>query len=218
MTSRVEGFIFRNLPGVASVLRTGYAFWRHRAAKRHVRHLVKRGEDVCLELGAGDRKRQDGWITVDITRNCDLFWDLRKGLPFPDESVSKIYSSHLFEHLTYEEGQRLLTECRRALVPSGVFSICVPNAKFYIDAYSKGDRLNVDPGLLHKPAYHNTTKIDYVNYVAYMNGQHKYMFDEENLLHILASCGFRNARLRDFDPQLDLKERDFESIYAEAEK
>jgi hypothetical protein len=54
--------------------------------------------------------------------------------------------------------------------------------------------------------------------MAYMDGQHKYMFDEENLIFILKSKGFRNVKLRQFDPTLDLKERDYESIYAEGEK
>jgi hypothetical protein len=51
-----------------------------------------------------------------------------------------------------------------------------------------------------------------------MAGEHKYMFDEENLVFILKSKGFRNVRLREFDPSLDMPERDIESIYAEAEK
>ena len=46
----------------------------------------------------------------------------------------------------------------------------------------------------------------------------KYMFDEENLIHILTSKGFRNVNQREFDPDIDLKERDYESIYAEATK
>jgi hypothetical protein len=68
-----------------------------------------------------------------------------------------------------------------------------------------------------KPAYNNTTRIDYVNYTAYMGGEHKYMFDEENLIHILTKASFKNVRLRVFDPGIDLQARDFESIYAEAE-
>jgi hypothetical protein len=48
-----------------------------------------------------------------------------------------------------------------------------------------------------------------------MNEDHKYMFDEENLVHLLERRGFRNVRLRPFDPAIDLKERDRESIYAE---
>ncbi len=71
---------------------------------------------------------------------------------------------------------------------------------------------------MYPPAFNHTTLIDYANFIAYMDGEHKYMFDEENLLHILKSNGFRNVRLRPFDPNLDLQERDFVSIYAEAEK
>jgi hypothetical protein len=44
------------------------------------------------------------------------------------------------------------------------------------------------------------------------------MFDEANLLKVLESAGFRNARPREFDPALDMESRDYESIYAEAEK
>jgi hypothetical protein len=40
------------------------------------------------------------------------------------------------------------------------------------------------------------------------------MFDEDNLLHRLSTCGLTEVSLRDFDPELDLKWRHFESIYA----
>jgi hypothetical protein len=103
-------------------------------------------------------------------------------------------------------------------VPDGKFSICVPNARIYIDAYVKGNSLDAATFFGYEAAYNYTTRIDYVNYTAYMGGEHKYMFDEENIVFILKSKGFRNVRLRDFDPSVDLQERDFESIYAEAEK
>jgi hypothetical protein len=51
-----------------------------------------------------------------------------------------------------------------------------------------------------------------------MDGEHKYMFDEENLVFILRSKGLKNVRLRQFDSSIDLQVRDFESIYAIAEK
>ncbi len=47
-----------------------------------------------------------------------------------------------------------------------------------------------------------------------MGNEHKYMFDEENLVNLLKKCGFSKVKLRDFNPDLDLKSRDFESIYA----
>jgi hypothetical protein len=51
-----------------------------------------------------------------------------------------------------------------------------------------------------------------------MDGHHKYMFDEENLVYILISHGFKNVKVRDFDINIDMLDRDFESIYAIANK
>ncbi len=180
--------------------------------------MLRERSELFVELGAGDKKGEGGWVTIDTTKNCDIFWDLRKGLPFPDESIAKIYSSHFFEHLSFTEIQTLLDECRRALIPGGTFSICVPNSRPYIEAYLKPDSLDEGRFFGYKPAYNNTTRIDCVNYIAYMDGHHKHMFDEESLPHILQSTGFRNAHLRPFNSSLDLEERDFQSIYAEAEK
>lgn len=191
---------------------------KHQLTKGRIRGVLAEGKKICIELGAGDKKGENGWLTIDMTPGCDLFWDLRKGIPFPNESVSKIYSSHFFEHLSFREGQQFLDECRRVLVPGGVFSVCVPNARLYLEAYVKSIPLEGGPYFGYKPAYNNTTRIDYVNYTAFMDGHHKYMFDEENLLHILNAKGFKNVRARSFDPELDIHSRDFESIYAEAEK
>ena len=202
---------------VKKIIRPASLFFKHKMSKLKIRRLLINQKDILLEVGAGNKKGCNGWLTIDMTRRCDLFWDLRKGIPFPDESVSKIYSSHFFEHLTFKDGQRFLDECLRVLLPGGTFSICVPNARLYIEAYLKSE-LDTDVFFGFKPAYNNTTKIDYVNYTAYSDGQHKYMFDEENLIHILNEKGMKNVRLREFDQNLDSKVRDFESIYAAAEK
>jgi predicted SAM-dependent methyltransferase len=195
-----------------------YTAVRHRLSKWKIRRKLKERNDISVEVGAGNRRGQGEWITIDMNDTCDIYWDLRKGLPFPNESLKKIYSSHFFEHLSFREAQRFLDECKRTLVPGGQFSICVPNARIYIEAYVNDNSLDAETFLVYQPACNHTTRIDYVNYMAYMGGVHKYMFDEENLLYILGSKGFKNPRLRQFDPTLDLQERDYESIYAEAEK
>jgi predicted SAM-dependent methyltransferase len=210
LKSVIQGRLPFALPIVAGI--------RHQLSKRKIRVLLRERREIFVELGAGDKRGTDGWLTMDVTKNCDVYWDLRRGIPFPNGSVKKIYSSHFFEHLSFGETQRMLDECKRVLVPGGLFSICVPNAKIYIDAYAKGNSLNAATFFGYGAAFNNTTRIDYVNYMAYMGGAHKYMFDEENLIFILHSKGFRNVHLREFDPSLDLRERDFESIYAEAER
>ncbi len=108
-------------------------------------------------------------------------------------------------------------ECKRVLVPGGKFLICVPNAKLFLDAYANGVAL--DPSYFHVvAAYNRTTLIDCVNYMAYMDGNHQYMFDEENLQHLLRAKGFRDVGPRPFDPRLDDPGKDNHSIYAQAEK
>ena len=218
MVSEIKKFIKENIPIIASIIKTIRHLAKHQLSKVHIRRLLQEKKKIYLEVGAGDKKGENGWVTIDVTKNCDIYWDLRNGLPFPNESISKIYSSHFFEHLSFKEGQKFLDECFRVLVQGGTFSICVPNARIYIEAYLKSESLDKNHFFGHKPAYNNTTKIDYVNYTAYMDGHHKYMFDEENLLYILKSKGFRNVHLREFDPNFDLKNRDLGSIYAEAEK
>jgi predicted SAM-dependent methyltransferase len=183
-----------------------------------LRQLAQLQPPLMVEVGAGGRPGENGWLTVDTEAGCDLYWDLREGLPFPDNSVERLYSSHFLEHLDYQEGEAFLGECYRVLQAGGEFSISVPNAAIYLDAYARKQAPEGKDFFGHFPAYNHTTRIDYVNYIAYMDGHHKYMFDEENLLHRLRACGLREVVRREFDPKLDLQWRDFESIYARGVK
>lgn len=183
-----------------------------------VEALLAGKEPVRLEIGAGPDRKLPGWTTADQCEGCDLIIDLMKPLPFPDNSVDMIYSSHVLEHFYFNDLMKLLAECRRVLKPTGVFSASVPNARIYIESYSSPS--SFDPAIYcrYSPAYNYNSKIDYLNYMAYMDGHHRYMFDEENIIAILGRAGLRSARLRPFDAGLDIKQRDFQSIYVQAEK
>ena len=157
----------------------------------------------------------NGFTTVDIN-GANISWDLKNGIPLKDNSVDLIYSSHLLEHIAFKELILFLKECKRILKNNGVFSVCVPNAGNYLNAYFKGETFENN---YYPPALIETgSKIDQINYMAYMDGTHKYLFDEENLINTLLTAGFKYAQLRKFDPNLDSKGRDYESIYAIAKK
>jgi predicted SAM-dependent methyltransferase len=185
-------------------------------ARRYVRRLLRTDDDIHLEIGAGSKRL--AWYTLDMNLECDLCWDLREGIPFPNNSVGCIYSSHLLEHFSHSELDCLLKDSARVLRPGGTFSVCVPNAKVYISAYVADSVLDERRFLGYQPAYYGEARIDYVNYIAYMDGCHRYMFDEENLLGMLRKAGFRKCRLREFDPSIDSEARRIGSIYAIAEK
>ena len=174
-------------------------------------------QTIKLNLGSGPETGKDGWTTVDIY-GADINHDLRKGIPLPNNCVEMIYSSHLLEHIPFQGLLKLLGECHRVIKPGGHISVCVPNAGNYIRAYMRKENFRTgqpmyEPGVVDTGSY-----MDQLNYVAYLGDEHKYMFDEENLINLLTKCGFKDAVLREFDPEIDLEYRAFESVYALAEK
>ena len=178
---------------------------------------VANAHSIWLELGSGPKKGSNGWTTIDLY-GADIVHDLRAGIPFSSNSVDRIYTSHMLEHIPYRELLIFLNECYRVLKKGGELSVCVPNAGFYINAYSEKKYFkSYSRG--YQPAVVNTgSLIDQINYIAYMDQLHKYMFDEENLVNTLKKVAFTRVELRNFDGSIDLESRDFESIYAAAIK
>ena len=209
----VRSLVRKTVPFSTTLYEQGEHRRRLLGSSRRLREIKQSSAPIWLDLGGGGSPGTGGWLTVDVERGCDLYWDLRRGLPFDESSVARVYSSHLFEHLPFRDGQALMAECLRVLQPGGSFSICVPNARIYLDAYLEGRALPREY-FGWAPAYNRSTAIDAINYIAYMDGHHKYMFDEENLVHRLGAAGFVRVSSREFDPETDNPQRDYESLYA----
>lgn len=169
---------------------------------------------VRVELGAGGRT-MPGWVSIDNSTDAAIHCDISVvGVPFQDGGVDEIYSSHFFEHLSYPNPMTFVfSECMRVLRPGGVFKIAVPDASIYIRAYmNKEDFPEVIP--VYKPAFFFNTPIDSINYIAYMAGEHKHMFDMENLLQVMRQAGFVDVAERSFEEGLDTLRRKPQTIYA----
>ncbi len=97
-----------------------------------------------LNIGCGDHFHAD-WCNIDVrsTEPSVLEYDVRKGLPFDDDSFDFIYHSHVLEHLTNFDGERLMIECRRVLRPGGVLRVVVPDletiATLYLEKLRRAD-------------------------------------------------------------------------------
>ncbi len=83
---------------------------------------------IRLDIGCAD-KCQRGHIGVDI-RDCgqDIIWDVRNGIPFPDNSIDGVFSSHFLEHLDDVEARNFLQECLRVVKVGCNVCIRVPHA------------------------------------------------------------------------------------------
>lgn len=98
--------------------------------------------DRLLNVGCGSQFHP-AWVNVDLVTNNPsvMAYDIRKGLPFADDSFDAVYHSHVLEHLRPDEGAQLIKECGRVLRHGGVMRIVVPDleriAKLYLEMLEK---------------------------------------------------------------------------------
>ncbi len=132
----------------------------------------------------------------------DIFiHNLRKPLPFGDNSFSGVYASHLLEHLYLGEAKALLKECYRVLEPRGVLRIIVPDLKVVIGEYLKEAGNNNEPaGEIIYPADKLSQEIfiespsGNIVYKLYLRltdfHSHKWMYDADSLRGYFKWAGF----------------------------
>lgn len=213
--------------GVVAALLRGWRslYWWHRRRiprgvnRRRIAALRDAGKPILLELGSSRRPGMEEWVASDINGGGDLQLDLTERLPFPDGSVTRLYMSHVLEHFSYPHPMLdLLRECHRVLVPGGTLDLAVPDARIFIAAYLNPEGFDRAAYCGHDVGLDYRAPIDYLNFIAYMGGDHRHLFDAGNLPLVMAAAGFSRVRLREFDPSLDLAVRRDESIYAQAVK
>jgi len=148
----------------------------------------KNTSPLKLNIGCG-KVRFPGWVNIDIEPGADLVLDVRKGLPFDDDSVDLIYNEHLLEHLTFEEGGEVVMQFRRCLKEGGVLRMAMPDLDYIIEKYNT-DWKNQD--WLSWPGYEFIrTRGRMVNVVFRWSWGHKYLYNEEDLRAQLTGAGFQ---------------------------
>lgn len=81
-----------------------------------------------INLGCGQRYVPD-WINLDFKSSDPNVraWDLRRGIPYPDNSFQVVYHSHVLEHFSQSDAKKFIKECYRVLSPSGIMRAVVPD-------------------------------------------------------------------------------------------
>lgn len=211
-------------------------------AKAHARHWPSwlknrnrfRGKTgLKVNVGCG-QNIVDGWINLDLTNDPRVIcWDCRRSLPFDDNSVSAIFTEHVFEHLYHpDETMAFLAECRRILEPGGVVRIVVPDVGKYLRLYGNGwdgliytrDLAKVDGG--YRDGWLQTTyatQMEMMNAIFRQGVEHKYGWDAETLMRVMREAGFQQVTEQSFGVSLrghplDSESRKRESLYVEAVK
>lgn len=135
--------------------------------------------------------------------------DLAYGLPFSDESVDFVYSSHVLEHFYPFAAKEVLSDIFRILKVGGRLRVCVPDLQHAVGLYTQG---------------HKEEALSY--FFEQRQGEfnrHRYMYDFDLLAALLAKVGFGSIEKCAFQqgavPDLDrLDCRPEETLYVECVK
>lgn len=157
---------------------------------------------------------------------------------FKDSSVSVVYASHLYEHLSLKSAELYLKESYRVLNNNGAIRIVVPDlealSRDYLENLKNGNTNSIDQYMwalnLHIEGQYPKGKFAH-NLLGRFQGfphQHKFMYDSHLLTKLLSNVGFRDIKILDFgiseyiesikDVEFDPSRSYNNSIYIEATK
>ena len=148
--------------------------------------------------------------------------NLRKGIPYPSDSVDAVYHSHVLEHIDRSSVMGFLLEIKRVLKPGGVHRIVVPDLERLVRAcmsdFSRESAstdwqlhdLNIknmieqmvrrESGAVRKYGPRRRKFDTFIFGDARQRGEtHQWMYDRINLAGILKECGFREMTIVDYN-------------------
>ena len=146
-------------------------------------------------------------------------------IPIDSSSVDVLYSSHMLEHLDRFEADKFLKEAFRVLAPGGTIRLAVPDLEKKIKLYNDNQDANEFVESLYMSISKPRRLRERIKILLVGLRHHNWMYDQYSLCMLLEKHGFTNAvalsagETHIADPgQLNLREREDESLYVEAIK
>lgn len=203
--------------------------------RRLIAEYMKSHSIRQLHIGSGEHLIV-GWLNTDIGMLPGVVtMDATEEFPFPDNTFDYVFSEHMIEHVSYEDGAVMLRECHRVMRPGGVIRIVTPDLAAAIGLYND-NRSAIQQKYLSYfmatflPNCRPVTAVFALNAMFRLWG-HQFIYDKSTLAGALAVVGFKSVkreRLGISDhPELTNLENtqryaagllDFESLALEASK
>ncbi|HRG59143.1 MAG TPA: methyltransferase domain-containing protein [Bacteroidia bacterium] len=100
-----------------------------------------------LNLGCGTHYDSGSeWTNLDFVSSGPgvIAHNLLSGVPFQDNSFDLVYHSHVLEHFSKSDGEKLIDECFRVLKPGGTLRIAIPDLEQIAKNYLKYLEIGID--------------------------------------------------------------------------
>jgi len=188
----------KNLHCIAGLVRDlgGARVWFSRClVRRAVKCYLAKNPVGRLHLGAGN-STSTGLLGTDIMPRSHeiLRMDATKPFPIPDLSFDYVFCEHMIEHITWQEGALMFSECNRILKPGGKIRIATPDLNVLLRLYCSNGSPEGDAYI----RWETDTFIDYINQYrpafvinnAFYNWGHRFLYDKVLLEIALRQAGF----------------------------
>jgi predicted SAM-dependent methyltransferase len=198
----------KNIPFIYELgLKVKHSYWMVKTRKEVEKYLQTPGEKK-MQLGAGQNKL-DKWLNTDyFPRNEIFFLDATSKIPAPSNSFDYVFSEHHIEHIHYKDAKFMASEICRILKPGGVFRVCTPDLKVYLNAYSAPDPMKnqyvqetledwIKSGFYNAKNYipsDNEANVSFFINDIFLNYEHKFIYDSQTLEKLLINTGFSKAQ------------------------
>lgn len=185
MWDKLVGMFSRSTRNTPPATLAGWSPETIKAARQIRAALAKSGR---LHLGCGSVV-MEGWVNVDLEPGSGGFkWDLTQPIPGDGASASLVFAEHFIEHIDWNDGQRLMADCRRLLCNGGILRLSTPDLKFLVEEYLRGRTTEwSDMGWTPE------TPCQMLN-EGMRSWGHQYLYDRTELHRALVLAGFSAVR------------------------
>jgi len=190
-------------------------------------------DKIKLNIGGGKgHPNLLGWKVVDLRDSAGIILDISKEpLPFQDNSVDIIYTSHTLEHIYVQDLPFVLSEFYRVLKPKiGLLRIVIPDINKACKAYVNGDFKFFKESTL--TVYDEKAPIggylmSWFYSISSVGNGHVHCFDYDYLKYLLNKANFKKVVQSDYKKSsleelrldgFDISRHQYDSIYVECYK
>jgi predicted SAM-dependent methyltransferase len=127
-----------------------------------------------------------------------VFLDATRAFPIPDGAFDYVYSEHMIEHVSWEQGAHMLRECARILKRGGKIRLVTPDLRAILSLYSQDNDLiqqryiqwATDRFIPWAPC----PKASFVVNNLFRDWGHQFLYDAELLTMAMREAGFEDIK------------------------